>query len=247
MASSVPRPALASVSFFASVPVVAIASIRPAWAISVSAETLSASEMALSTRTDGWCRPRSTWLRYGLDRLVSSASWRSDRLARLRCSRMKAPSTSRCASHMSVTAPPLLTLTIVRGSAGVPALPRTCSRVPAARDGGSFAVFGALVFGAGHQRGRRLEDLLGELALAGEQLLGEVVRAGHELLRLGQLVRARHLHRGDLRGDGLDGLDPGPDRVDHGVLALADRAQELVLQVLRGGACHFLPPCGLYC
>ncbi len=44
-----------------SVPV--IASIRPAWAISVSAETFRAPEIALSTRTDGWCRPRSTWLR----------------------------------------------------------------------------------------------------------------------------------------------------------------------------------------
>ena len=106
MASSVSGTSLGSAvvpSVFPSGPVAAIASIRPAWAISVSAETLSALEIALSTRTDGWCKPRSTWLRYGLDRLVSSASWRSDRFARLRCSWMKAPSASRCASHGSVT------------------------------------------------------------------------------------------------------------------------------------------------
>src|SRR4029077_11631720 len=132
-----------------------IASIRPAWARSVSAETLSAPESALSTRTDGWCRPRSTWLRYGVDRLVSSASWRSDRLARLRCSRMKAPSASRCASHGSVmAAPPLaVLLSIVCASPGVPGLAHT--------------VTCWCLLGARGQRARRLEDFLGELALAG--------------------------------------------------------------------------------
>src|SRR5436190_110384 len=205
MASSVPGTFGCSPSV-ASMGSPAIASIRPAWVISVSAETLSAPEMALSTRTEGWCRPRSTWLRYGLDRLVSSASWRSDRLARLRCSRMKAPSASRCASHGSVMAAPPLTvlLSIVRASTGVPGLARTvtcwCLR----------GYLGAVLGGRG-QRARRLEDFLGELALAGEQLLGEVVTAGHDVVRLRQPVGERHVHHGDLRGDGLNGVDHGLD------------------------------------
>jgi len=62
MASSVPGTFGWSVAV-ASAGSPAIASIRPAWVMSVSAETLSAPEIALSTRTDGWCRPRSTWLR----------------------------------------------------------------------------------------------------------------------------------------------------------------------------------------
>src|ERR1700750_2753161 len=228
MASSVPGTFGCSPSV-ASVASPAITSIRPAWVISVSAETLSAPEMALSTRTEGWCRPRSPWLRYGLDRLVSSASWRSDRLARLRCSRMKAPSASRCASHGSVMAPPPgLVLSIVRESPGVPGLARTAT---------CWCLLGA-VLGARGQRARRLEDFLGELALAGQELLGEVVGASHDLLRLGQLVRERHVDRGDLRGDGLDGLDPGLEGVDDALLALADRDQNFVLQVLRGGASH---------
>jgi len=55
MASSVSGMPLASAlaSDVPSTLVVAMASIRPAWAISVSAERLSASEMALSTRTEG--------------------------------------------------------------------------------------------------------------------------------------------------------------------------------------------------
>src|SRR5438045_1758316 len=224
-----------------------IASIRPAWASSVSAETFRAPESALSTRTDGWCRPRSTWLRYGLDRLVSSASWRSDRLARLRCSRMKAPSASRCASHGSVMAapPPTVLLSIVRASTGVPGLARTvtcwCLR----------GYFGAVLGGRG-QRARRLEDFLGELALAGQELLGEVVGAGHDLLRLVQPVGERHVHHGDLRGDGLNGVDHGLDRVEGNLLALKDHRQELVLQFLLSaggaGAGHCLClPVGFYC
>src|SRR5436305_353620 len=196
MACSVPGTFGSWVSVAPLAPAV-IASIRPAWVISVSAETLSAPEMALSTRTDGWCRPRSTWLRYGLDRLVSSASWRSDRLARLRCSRMKAPSASRCASHGSVMAapPPTVLLSIVRASTGVPGLAR-------------------------------------------EQLLGEVVTTGHDVVRLRQPVGERHVHHGDLRGDGLNGVDHGLDRVEGNLLALKDHRQELVLQFLlsAGGA-----------
>src|ERR1700744_2658351 len=157
------------------------ASIRPACARSVSAERLSASEIALSTRTDGWCRPRSTWLRYGFDRLVSSASWRSERVAILRWVRMKAPSASRWACHgaVTVTSSPTENYSTRRHRNPVP--PRT----------GADALLGGRVLPltravARHQRCRRLHQFFGELALVGEQLLGEVVRAGHDALRLGQ-------------------------------------------------------------
>src|SRR5262249_7336761 len=77
-------------------------SSSPASASSVSADTLSASASSSRTRTDGWCSPRSIWLRYGFDRLVSSASWRSDRFASLRWVRMKLPRAFIWASHASV-------------------------------------------------------------------------------------------------------------------------------------------------
>src|SRR5271157_1890994 len=196
----------ACASVLPSAAVAAIASTRPAWASIVSADRLSASEIALSTRTDGWCRPRAppAALPTGPSQRTSYAKY-STRQRR-----------------------------VVGTAACCPA--RWAERVPACvrRGGGSLGVFGTR-----HQRGGRLEDLFCELALAGEQLLGEVVGAGHEFLRLGQLVGARNLHRGDLGGDGLDGLDPGLDRVDDGLLALADGVQNLVLQVLRGVACHF--------
>src|SRR5580700_1654172 len=206
-------------------PPAATLSIRPAWAISVSADRLSASEICLSTRTEGWCRPRSIWLRYGFDRWVSSASWRRDRLAIRRWVRMNAPSASRWDSHGSVTATSWFSQTIVRGSAGIPVLPRR-----------GFLV--ALLAGLGRGvlgRGQGLHHVLGELALAGQQLLGEVVRVGHDLLRLGQPVGERHVQGRQLGGDGLDGLDPGLDRLDDGLLALADGAQDLVLDFLRAG------------
>src|SRR5439155_10248323 len=69
--------------------------MRPASESRVSAETLRAAAMALSTRTDGSCRPRSIWLRYGLETWVRSAISRSERLARRRWERMNAPSASR--------------------------------------------------------------------------------------------------------------------------------------------------------
>jgi len=47
-----------------------------AWANRSPTERLRASAKDLITLMDGWCRPRSIWLRYGLDTLVSSASWR---------------------------------------------------------------------------------------------------------------------------------------------------------------------------
>src|SRR5580704_17360065 len=226
MASSVPGTLGFSLSVV-SVASAAIASMRPAWVMSVSAETLSAPEMALSTRTEGWCRPRSTWLRYGLDRWVSSASWRSDRLAIRRWVRMKAPSASRCDSHGSFTATSWLSQTIVRGSSGLCRAAAYRVRV------GLLAGLGLAVLG----RGQGLHHVLGELALAGQELLGEVVRVGHDVLRLGQLVGERHVHGRQLGGDGLDGLDPGLDRLDDGLLALADGVQDLVLHFL-GGARH---------
>src|SRR4029077_11909856 len=195
--------------------------MRPAWAISVSADTLSASEICLSTRTEGWCRPRSIWLRYGFDRWVSSASWRRDRLAIRRWVRMNAPSASRCDSHGSFTATSWLSQTIVRGSSGL-------CRAAAYRV--RVRLLAGLVLG----RGQGLHHVLGELALAGQQLLGEVVRVGHDLLRLGQLVGERHVHGRQLGGNGLDGLDPGLDRLDDGLLALADGVQDLVLHFLLG-------------
>ena len=57
---------------------------------SVSADTLSASESSLRTRTEGWCMPRSTWLRYGWESLVISASWRRESWASSRWLRMNA-------------------------------------------------------------------------------------------------------------------------------------------------------------
>src|SRR5580693_2328003 len=218
-------------------PPAATLSMRPAWAISVSADRLSASEICLSTRTEGWCRPRSIWLRYGFDRWVSSASWRRDRLAIRRWVRMNAPSASRWDSHGSFMATSWLSQTIVRGSAGFPVLPRRGFLV-ALLGGLGLAVLG---------RGQGLHHVLGELALAGQQLLGEVVRVGHDLFRLGQLVGERHVHGRQLGGDGLDGLDPGPDRLDDGLLALADGVQDLVLHFLLGGRHVVCSPSRMRC
>src|ERR1017187_8744848 len=66
----------------------------------------SASEISLMTRIDGWCRPRSIWLRYGFDSRVFSASWRSERLASFRRRRMNSPSASIWVSHGSFTLAP---------------------------------------------------------------------------------------------------------------------------------------------
>src|SRR5580700_1890583 len=91
-----------------------------------------------------------------------------------------------------------------------------------------------------HQWCRRLHQLFREAALAGEQLLGEVVRAGHDILRLGQLRGERYLGKWHLRRHGLDGVDPGLDRLNDGLLARADRVKELCLQVPSGIAGHSL-------
>ena len=56
-------------------------SASPTWRSNVSVERSSARPIDCSTRTDGSWSPRSSWLRYGLDTCVRSASWRSERLA----------------------------------------------------------------------------------------------------------------------------------------------------------------------
>src|ERR1700722_7931849 len=87
----------------------------PAWVSRVSVDTLSASEISRMTRTDGWCSPRSIWLRYGLDRRVRSASWRSDMLASLRLLRMKEPRVSASPSLGSAIVAPAPHLVIGSG------------------------------------------------------------------------------------------------------------------------------------
>src|SRR5215471_12697132 len=85
------------------------------------------------------------------------------------------------------------------------------------------------------QRRGRVQHVLGELALRGKKLLNEVVGAGHQLARLGQLVGERDTHVGKRRLDGLDGVRPHLDRVDNGLLALADGLQNLTLELLPRG------------
>src|ERR1035438_6696120 len=65
----------------------------------------------------------------------------------------------------------------VHGSPRAYGLLRRCAVLP-----------GRGVIVAGEHRRGRLEDILGELPLAGQQLPGEVVGARDELLRLGQLL-----------------------------------------------------------
>ncbi len=75
-----------------------------------------------------------------------------------------------------------------------------------------------------------MQHVLGELPLRGEQLLGEVVRAQHQLTRLGQLVGERDADLRQRRLDGLDGVGPHLDDVDHGLLAPADGLEDLALE-----------------
>ena len=78
----------------------------PACVSSVSAETLSARAIDCSTRTEGSWRPRSSWLRYGLETWARSAICRSDRLASWRWARMNAPSEWSWSSRSVVIAGP---------------------------------------------------------------------------------------------------------------------------------------------
>src|SRR6516164_2936051 len=108
---------------------------------------------------------------------------------------MNAPSASRCACHESVMATSSSSANYSTRQPRSPVLPRT--NAAGGRNSGrraSFTGCGAdaslggrvtlllllLRVVAGHQRGRRLHQLFGEVALAGEQLLGEVVGAGHD-------------------------------------------------------------------
>src|SRR5438309_11682267 len=58
---------------------------------SVSAEMRRALAICWRISADGLRRPRSIWLRYGLEMPAMSESLRSDRRATLRCSRMNSP------------------------------------------------------------------------------------------------------------------------------------------------------------
>ena len=88
-------------------------SSTPACVSSVSAERLSARAIDWSTRTEGSWRPRSSWLRYGLETCARSAIWRSDRLASWRWARMNAPSAWSWSSRSVVIA-------VGRGHAATP-------------------------------------------------------------------------------------------------------------------------------
>src|SRR5215469_3472432 len=164
--------------------------MRPACASRSSADTFSASESCLSTRTDGWCMPRSSSLRYGFDKLVISASWRSVKLASLRWLRTNAPKASICASHwLLMTLPsgapvsnpdhPRSHATGTRATArGRPSLSRAADRRWAA------LLRAVLLRIRGTDRQQRpcgLEQVLGELALARQQLLGEIVGTRHNV------------------------------------------------------------------
>src|SRR5258708_1585606 len=212
-------------------------SSRPASASSISADKFSASDSCFSTRTDGWCMPRSSSLRYGLDRLVSSASWRSVRLASFRWLRMKEPKASIWASHW------LAISLLLGGLSGLVAqyyrqplayrqplrqrqpYARGHPEIAARKIGCSSGSLAGLLRRRGRTRGqqrrRGLEQVLGELPLAGQQLLGEVVGARHDVLRRGQLVGERQVHLWQLGLDRLDRGGPGLDRVHDCRLALA--------------------------
>src|SRR5690349_20506267 len=154
---------------------------------------------------------------------------------------MKEPSASRCASHGSVMAVPR---SMARASSpraqhseqdvrtAGPGIPGPAAHV--ASLGRGSGPRGLAVGLALRQRGGRVEHVLRELALAGQQLLGEVVGVRHDIFRLRELVGERHAHGGQLRHDRLDGVGPGLDRVDNGLLALADGLDDLVLQFLPG-------------
>src|SRR5581483_9496295 len=84
----------ASVAPWTRPPSVSLSPTRPTWARSVSVERARALAMALMTRMDGSWRPRSSWLRKGVETVASSASSRSESLASCRWVRTKLPNAS---------------------------------------------------------------------------------------------------------------------------------------------------------
>src|SRR5690348_10091570 len=198
-------------------PSVSVRAVPAAWSSSpasarrVSADTLRASASARRTRTDGWCSPRSIWLRYGLERLVRSASWRSDRLASLRWLRMNAPRAFIWASHGSTmphlapgsvvaVAPPQPWVSLTRSAIApapglayaAPSVAKYTEHHAARRPGygqprGEGGKSGGLGRG-GRLLGRRLgaEQRRGRL----EHVLGELPLGRGKLL--GEVVRTRH-------------------------------------------------------
>src|ERR1700742_1607887 len=216
---------------------------RPACTSSVSADTLSASESSLRTRTEGWCTPRSTWLRYGCESVVISASWRRESWASSRWLRMNAPSASVVwAVHGSL-------ITHLRPPNIADAQPGARRPVPARSPRTAFQPVGgfyALLLRRGrlpswrrslaaHHGDSDLDHVLGELSLRGQQLSGEVIGIRDQLAWLRQLVGERHCGDWQRRRHRMDGRGPDPERVDHGLLAHADRVEGLRLQLLGGG------------
>src|SRR5258708_7050913 len=126
---------------------------------------------------------------------------------------MKAPSASRWSCHESFTVTSSFRKIPVRGSPGPGAAAYSACR--------GIRLGLPLAAGVPHQRGRRLQPLLGEMALVVEQLLGEVVEASVDLLRLGQLAE-RQRHEELFGTHGLDEGEIGPDRLDRHPLARAD-------------------------
>src|SRR5579863_410220 len=209
-------------------------SSRPACMSSVSADTLRASDSSFSTRTEGWCRPRSTWLRYGWDTLVISATWRGERWARARWLRMNAPSASAWAAHGSLISHLRPLEDNSRRTVPVAGAVRRMTR----RGGGLLRgrrLLGRLRRGLLRHRGGDLKYVLGELPLRGQHLAGEVEGVRDQLAGLGQLVGERHGGGRQRRRQRVNGVGPGPERINHGFLARADRVEDLRLQFLGCG------------
>src|ERR1700722_9170672 len=168
------------------------------------------------------------------------ASWRSERLASWRWLRMKAPSTSRWSCHGSAMHASWPSAKYSTRQHPGPALPRS-SRGPCLDGGRGFPLLVAR-----YQRCRSLQQLLAELALTGEELLGELVGAGHHVFRLRQLVGERDRDCGHTLQHRADGVGPGADHVNDGLLASANDLEDLVGRVLGKVAGHCLdaPLCG---
>src|ERR1019366_7161873 len=126
------------------------------------------------------------------------ASWRRDRLARLRWVGENSPGFQPRVPRIWHLAP---------GKCKAVRLTCTCAAAlesPAGRACGGLlgvALLGRRAFPGAQQRPACLEHVLSELPLGGEQLPGEVVGAGHELLGLGQLVAGGQAGRRDGRRD----------------------------------------------
>src|SRR3954454_23497879 len=180
----------------------------------------SACAREVSTRNEGSCRPRSTWLRYGLETRASSASWRSDKPASWRWARRNSP--SRCEGEsVTWTSCRLDTgrrVNEANGRAGWATRPFTLD----VRSGGALRL-------GGRSRDRGAGEGLGELA--GEVLL-EAHGAGDEGVATVEVGRVRGDlgdERGDLLwGDVVDLRGRLLDEVEDDALTLLDGVEVLL-------------------